>query len=185
MAIDKGVFVWSGFPGGPGYSVFYATPGMGIAGDLRAFFDNIKTYIPSSVSIDPPESGDTIDEATGQLTATWTGASLSNVIGSSNDVYAGGVGASITWLTGGVVNGRRVAGRTFLVPLASNAYDLDGSLTSLAYTALDTAASALVSSTAGDLLVWHRPVGGVGGSAHPVTGYRIRDRVAVLSSRRA
>lgn len=184
MAVDKGVFVWSGFPGGPGYSIFYATANAGMAANLRAFFDNIKAYIPSSVTIDPPESGDVIDEATGTLQGTWVGGALSNVVGASNDVYAGGVGASITWETSGVVNGRRVRGRTFLVPLASNAYQLDGSLAPLAYTALQGAANSLLTAAAGDLLVWHRPIGGAGGSVHPITGFRLADRVSVLRSRR-
>lgn len=184
MAIDKGIWTWSGFPGAPGYSILYATPGAGISGDVQAFFTAVRTELPSSVSITGPTGGDSIDPVTGTLTGTWSGGTGGTINGMSAAVYAGPAGAVVTWLTDGIANGRRVRGRTFLVPLSSSAYQTDGSLLAGSLTAIQSAANALVSSAAGNLLVWHRPVGGVGGSAHAVTGAKVSDRVAVLRSRR-
>ena len=185
MAIDKGVWTWSGFPGAPGYSIFYATPGTGISGDIKTFFTSCRTEMPSSVTITSPTGGDSFDPVTGTLTGTWSGGVGGTTVGMSAAAYAGPAGACVTWLTSGIANGRRVRGRTFLVPLSSSAYQTDGSLAPGSLTALQAAADTLVSSSAGNLLVWHRPVGGGGGSAHPVVGAKVSDRVAVLRSRRS
>jgi len=184
MTIDKGVFTWSGIPTGPGYSVFYATPNMGVAADLKLFFETIKGFIPTGVQIDCPTEGDQLDETTGTLTGVWTGGPGGSVVCNGAAQRAGGVGAVITWQTAGIVNGRKVRGRTFLVPLFTDAYDVNGTLLETVRSTIQGAVDLLVADTAGDLLVWHRPVGGVGGSAHAVVSGRVSDTVAVLRSRR-
>lgn len=184
MAIEKGVWTWTGFSGAPGYSVFYATPAMGLSGVIKTFFESVKALIPQDVNIASPSSGDTLNELSGQLLGTWSGGVGGSTQGTSANPWAAPVGASITWLTDGVVNGRRVRGRTFLVPLNTGAYDYQGSLQATAISTLQTAANALVTSAAGDLLIWHRPVNGGGGSVHAVTGARVADKAAILRSRR-
>ena len=184
MTIDKGVWTWTGIPSGPGYSIFYATPDMGLSGDIKTFFESIKNYLPSSVTIESPSSGDRLDEATGMLTGVWSGGVGGSTVGLADPKHSAPAGASVTWLTAGIVNGKRVRGRTFLVPLSVNAYQADGTLDNTAYGVIQSAADALVASAAGDLLVWHRPVAGAGGSAHPVTGAKVSDRVSILTSRR-
>lgn len=184
MAIDKGVFTWTGFSGAPGYSVFYATPDMGISGDIKTFFTAIDDYIPSGVNIQCPTSGDRLDEATGQLLETWSGGVGGTVQGQVAGNYASPAGICVNWLTNGVVNGRRVRGRTFIVPTAANIFAADGTLADNHLAVFQAAADALVASAAGDLLVWHRPVGGAGGSAHAIVAARVSDKVSVLRSRR-
>ena len=97
---------------------------------------------------------------------------------------AAGVGACVSWLTGGIVGGRRLRGRTFLVPLHNSTYDTDGTFTSGVLTALTAFQTAM--RAAGPLAVWHRPTtpGGTDGTSYGVIGARVRDRVAFLSSRR-
>lgn len=151
---------------------------------LHTFFNAITTWLPTSVHISFPSVGDSYNDTTGALTGSWTASSNADVVGGSLDSYAAPAGAVVNWNTAGIVNGRRVRGRTFIVPVARNGYDTDGTLSAAFVSALDLAASDLVTNSAGGLLVWHRPVGGVGGSAHSVTGHRVRDKIAVLRSRR-
>lgn len=184
MAIDKGVWTWSGFTGAPGYSVFYATPAMGLSGVVKTFFESIKQYLPSNVQILSPSSGDTINELSGTLIGGWSGGVGGTTTGTGVGDYAAPVGASVQWLTEGVVNGRRVRGRTFIVPIISSSFDPTGSLDTAVQASIQSAADALVTAAAGDLFVWHRPVNGGGGSIHPITGARVADRAAVLRSRR-
>lgn len=151
---------------------------------MIAFFDLLKGWIPDNVTITVPDGGDLIDPTNGQLTGTWSEGGGATITGANAaDVAAAGVGASITWLTGGIVGGKRVRGRTYVVPLATPSYDATGTLSVAALTALDAAAAA---HTTGSLVVWHRPSGpgATDGSEHNVVSYRVRDKVSYLSSRR-
>ena len=95
-----------------------------------------------------------------------------------------GVGARVEWITGVVFNGRRVRGRTFLVPLAKSRFEGPGMLTSGCVSVLQAAASALVSAT--DLRIWSRPSGAPGalGGSALVSAAVVPDQVSWLRSRR-
>lgn len=155
---------------------------------IRDTVDSAVTFwapaLPSNVELTVEGSGDVIDAATGDLTDVWSeGGNLVHSGSAPTAFAAAGVGACINWLTAGIVNARRVRGRTFVVPLEVNMYDAEGTLTVGAQTALNAGGAALAG---GGLVVWHRPTtpGGSDGSEHAVTGFRLRDRVAFLSSRR-
>ena len=99
-------------------------------------------------------------------------------------------------LTAGFVAGRRVRGRWFIVPLIATGYDTAGSLSTAAQTTLDTAATALVTAFAGDMVVWARPFPGRdaspgvpavparSGSVHPIIDVTVPDLAVSLRSRR-
>lgn len=182
--IDKLVVTWSGIAGGTGYSVFYATPGAGVRAHILTFLQAIADQLPAGVNLSVPATGDTIDDATGTLVSSWASGVDTQVIGSANGAFAAPAGACITWDTDGIANGRRVRGRTFLVPLGGTALDTGGTLSGTALNDIRAAATALVDAAAGDFLVWHRPTAGVGGSSHSVVGSRLADKAAVLRSRR-
>lgn len=165
-------------------SVFYATPDAGVSTDIKAFFEAIKGFIPNGINIQCPSEGERINEVNGQLQSVWTGGVGGQVICNGAQANAAGVGAVVTWKTGSVVNGNRVTGRTFLVPLFTTAYATDGTLVETTRSAIQTAVDNLVTAAAGDLLIWHRPVGGAGGSAHAVVSGRVSDTVATLRTRR-
>jgi hypothetical protein len=177
--------VWSNFPGAPGYTDVYsrntALPAMTNA--VRAFFDAIKTLLPTGTNVQTLGSCETYDEATGTLTGSTSSTAPAVVTCTGAGSYAGATGAVVTWITSGFVSGRRVRGRTFLVPLAS-AFDANGSLQTTAQSTLQTAASGLITAMSGDLVVWHRPTQFGAGSAHPVTSANVPDLAAVLRSRR-
>lgn len=154
------------------------------SGATLAAFQAIASTLPSGVTIEVPSSGDIIDEATGQLTNVWDGPSPGGTVtGSASNAAAAGVGAVVTWDTGGIVNGKRVRGRTFLVPLATAAYEADGTISASYLNEFPDFANALIGA---QLCVWHRPTtpGGSDGSNHEVTSFRLPDKVAILTSRR-
>lgn len=177
--------VWSGIAGMPGYTNFYADAGATLPLTAIAnWFDAFKTSVPQGLSWLIPSSGDTFNDATGVLNGSWSQGSPTTVTSTAvGAVWSGGSGCVVNWTTGGIANGRRVRGKTFLVPLITSNYD-NGSLTSSFISGANTATSTFVSAAGSDLRVWHRPVGGSGGSSHAITGFSIPDLAAVLRSRR-
>lgn len=185
---------WQNWPGAPGVSQFYldSVAQQTSIDAIRAFFNAFSTYLPQGLTITVPSSGDIVEEQNGQLAGTWSVGSTPVVVtGSSGQAYAGQSGAVVHWLTLGTANRRRIRGRTFLVPLGSNAFDTTGSIATIALTAFQNAASALVGSMAGNMVVWHRPKiqKGTGivitpGSSSDVTSSRVPDLAISLRSRR-
>jgi len=172
---------------GPGVSTFYfVSSATGFPADLQTFFQAIKAALPSSVTVTVPNSGDTIDEATGDLFGVWTDAGGSTTVGTSSTLFAGGVGMRIRWITAGVHRGRRVKGSTFIAPMQSASFSTDGTPDPGSVTLLQNAASALVSSSAGDQVIWSRPqpVPGNDGESNPVLSALVPDATSWLRSRR-
>jgi hypothetical protein len=190
---------WSGFNGGPGYSIFHfqgldnEQPSEALAqtavGQIEDFAGAILNLVPKIVTLQVMPDVEVIDETNGDLTDVLSATPGPAVTGnaSSFENYASASGAVVTWRTAGIRNGRRVRGRTFLVPLTSSAYAPDGSLADSALTALNTASAAMVGSFGGPVLgVFARPTGpaAVDGIFHPVRSHSINDKVAILRSRR-
>lgn len=155
---------------------------------VKAAFDARSLNFPAGLTVNIPNTGDVIDDTTGNLVGVWTATGGGNFTGANTGNTAAGVGACIGWTTGGIVQGkkgpRKLRGRTFLVPLALACYDGDGTLTATSLSQLQTMANDLQAS--GPLAVWHRPttVGGSDGNSYGVVAARVRDKVAFLSSRR-
>lgn len=156
--------------------------------DIKSALAIVSPILPSAVTVNVPPSGDTIDDTTGNLVGTWSATGAGSQAGASSAPVAAGVGACIGWQTATIVSGtkgpRRLRGRTFIVPMGTGYYDTDGTLSTNALTALADFGTAL--RAAGPLAIWHRPTapGLSNGTSGPVTGHRIRDKVAFLSSRR-
>jgi hypothetical protein len=185
VTIDKQTTLWTGFPGAPGYTVLYWNDVTGpnlVA--LQAFWAGIMDRLPTNTTIQVQNSGDRIDENTGAVVGSWAGPSQVSLVGTMGGAYSAPSGAHINWRTSAIINGRRLKGRTFLVPLGGAAYDSDGTLAAATLTDLRANLATFVTAAAADLRVWHRPVGGAGGSAGVVTAADIPDKTAVLRSRR-
>lgn len=193
MAINRLNAAWQNFPGAPGVTTFYSNGTMTQpeVDAVRAFFLAIASLLPTGLTVQVPSSGDIIDETTGEITGTWSvGTTPAVVTGTNAGVYAGNAGAVIHWLTGGVVAGRRVRGRSFIVPIGSGAYDNQGSLAAGTITTLQGAANGLVTAFVG-MVVWARPLkAGTPpvvvrpGSYHGVSSMRVPDLAVSLRSRR-
>ena len=157
---------------------------------IKSAFDTLGPLLPPGVIITTPSSGDTIEDTTGALVNAWSATGGGTTTGSAGTTRtAAGAGACVTWETGGIVvgpsgRGRRLRGRTFIVPLQVDYYDDDGTLRSNCVTTLNSFATAM--RAAGPLAVWHRPTttGGSDGNSYGVINHRVRDKVAFLKSRR-
>jgi hypothetical protein len=107
------------------------------------------------------------------------------VNGGGSGAYSAPSGAVLHWLTGTVRNGRRLRGRTFIVPLANSNYEANGTLAAGTITAIQNAGLALMDEATTRLVVYGRPApNAADGVAALVTGARVPDMAAVLRSRR-
>jgi hypothetical protein len=202
VALQRVNVAWQNWPGAPGLSTFFFTTISQAKVDaLRAFFNAVAGMVPTGLTIQVPGSGDYIDEGTGAIGGTWAvGTTPAVVTGTGAGAYAGNAGALIHWLTSSIVAGRRVRGRTFIVPAVSTQFETNGSLTSAAITTLTNAGNTLLTAVGTDMAVWSRPikahtkydpktgqstaVAARAGSAAAVTGIRIPDLAISLRSRR-
>lgn len=191
---------WTGLPGGTGYSIFHmrdfsageptVTDSNNAKERVGQFIGQVKPFIPPTVNMQVETETEVIEEANGLMVNVLGGTAGPGAsgLGSGTLGYSAPTGAVISWSTGGIRNGRRIRGRTFLVPLAGNAYQNDGTLEEGCMANLNAAAAAL-SSIVGtpDLGVYARPTakGATDGVWHAVTGFRIPDMAAILSSRRS
>lgn len=129
---------------------------------IRQFFDDIKALLPNDVTIGGSATFSILDTASGQLVGTGSVTQPGPVTGTAAQGWAAGAGGRILWPTDTVRNGRKIVGSTFLVPLASIAYDNNGFLQGTTRTTLGNAAATLL-ATAGihaGLLVYSRPAPG-------------------------
>jgi hypothetical protein len=178
---------WQGWPGAPGVSTFYLAnpPTQAQIDAIRAYFNSFVALLPSGLTVTVPQTGDVIDDISGLITGSWSVATPPTVVtGTGAGNYAGNAGAITHWLTGLVVNRRRVRGRTFLVPIVSTAFDTAGSLAAGTITTMSTAATTLLAALGTNFRVWHRPANGLGGGSGTVTSFRIPDLAISLRSRR-
>lgn len=181
---------WDGFPGAPGYTNFYGSHnGVSaqdsadqFADDIHDFWLQVNGYIPDSVTLTIVPTWQSLSDSSGQLTGEGQLASPpAAVTGNNAGSYAGNVGVAINWVSETVLNGRFLKGRTYLIPM-TGVFDQDGTLSAAAISAIGTSALALAEGST-NMLVWHRPVNGSGGSSAQIATVTIKDRAAILRSR--
>lgn len=193
---------WTGFSGAPGYTVLHfrdfastndnpdAVTQAGATGAVtrtRAFFDAIKALLPTQVLINVEPEVDVIESTDGKLQRSYTTGTTAAVAGTATSAFSAASGAVVNWRTDGVRNGRRVRGRTFLVPIAMTAFATTGQLSTASQTTLQSAATALADNAqTPDLHVFGRPTaaGATDGVAHPVSNAGVPLMGAILTSRR-
>ena len=177
---------WQNWPGAPGITDFYSRDltAATYVPIVRAFFNAIVGALPTGLTVQTSGSCDEINEVNGQLTGSQTTTTPAPVVGTGSGAYAGPSGVCINWQTAGVIAGKRVRGRTFIVPVNATQYDSGGTLTPAAITLFSGAANGLITSGAGQFVVFARPRAFTGGQAHAITGSSVPDLVAVLRSRR-
>lgn len=180
--------VWSVPGGGTGYNVFNMAADAGVsnpssvASAFHAFYTAQRSLIPNDVSISFESEIRLLSDVDGALTGVSPVTPPVSVTGIFNAGWAGGAGYRFTWDTGAIIAGRRLRGRTYMVP-AGGAYENDGTLTSGAISTAVAAGAQLVDSLllAGNpLAVWSR----AGQTSAVVTLASVTDKTAVLRSRR-
>lgn len=157
---------------------------------MQTFATAVKAYLPNVVTLQVQNEVEEIVASSGDMLGIYTGAAQSAQTGTAaaGAGWAAAAGAVITWSTAGVRNSRRVRGRTFLVPLSNEVWDVDGTLKSVPSTGLTNAATALrTAGTNVTLCVYARPTGpgATDGTTFDVTGSRVPDMSAILRSRRS
>lgn len=185
--------LWTGFQGAPGYTSWYGisdgdsgAAATALAARMRTFWDGIKGLIPTIVDIKVQRVYQVLDTITGNITAeTALAADPALVTGTAAGNFAAAAGACINWETGVFnANGRRIRGRTYVVPIASSATENDGTLSATALGALTAGATAALGGT-GSLGVFTRPPAGGGpGDFNIAISALVKDKTAVLRSRR-
>jgi hypothetical protein len=157
---------------------------------MQAWATSIKSLLPNVVSLNVQGETEEINEGTGALIGVWTSTTPTTQTGTAaaGQGWAAAAGAVVSWSTPSVRNNRRVRGRTFVVPVSNEVWDVDGTLKAVPFGTLNTAATALREDGAEvDLRIYCRPTtpGGSDGFAAVVLAHRVPDMSAVLRSRRA
>lgn len=184
--------LWN-IPGaGPAVSVLHfggdAGPGVQEVPDvLRDFFATIASYIPNEVSVGFDSEVITIDTASGQMTESTAVTPPATVVGSGTGSWAAGSGARLVLGTNRILNGRRVRGALFIVPLATTGFDTTGATSPSFRT--NTNAAAVSALTAWDLnvnplVVYSRPRTGSPGTQTTVSLATVAPMAATLRSRK-
>jgi hypothetical protein len=183
---------WSGATvTGPGVTVFHSRPQGGATGSVagaaeaarvRNAFVAVQAQVPAGVTWDFPGEVTELDTATGTLIAVHTFTKPADLTSTGSATsWARPAGGRVDWFTDGIVAGRRLRGRSFLVPLTGASYDGTGTLVTGAITALSAfAAARLATSASVAAAIWSR----THGVSFDVTSFDVPDEVAILRSRR-
>lgn len=156
--------IWSTLGGGTGYSVFHAdvagdvTDAQEFANAVRTFFNSIADRLPNDVTITFDSEVVNLAE-TGELVGVFPVTAPTLVTGSGALNYSRAAGGRIDWATGVIAGGRRLTGRTYIVPIVAAEFDNSGLLTSACIADLQAAANTLISdlTAAGIVLrIWSR-----------------------------
>lgn len=183
---------WSNFPGQPGVTTMFFNPSTSDFSPVRTFFEAIKGRLVNGLQLTYPTVCDVLDVATGQVTGVQTVSTLASTTSSATtQLYSGATGTQIKWVTNGFVNGHRVAGRTFLVPLPSTEFNTTGQIATASQTAIQAAAQAMITSFGTNFVIFARPFKATvtkparAGSIWPVTQAVVPNLAYVMRSRRA
>lgn len=190
---------WSGFQGAPGLTVFHFSKfdvGSGfVTSDsqsavdrIRSFFFGVNSALPAGVSVQVQGDAEIIEATDNSLVEIHATSMPAVVNGTATGTsYASPVGAVVNWRTNQIRNGRRVRGRSFLVPLAGSAFEGNGTLSASTLTSLKSAADTLRTAAGTTQLgVYARPTtkDATDGLWAQVTANTVPDMGAVLRSRR-
>lgn len=189
---------WTGWVGGPGYTnLYFDDPGVsfptqteydGIATIIDTWLDQWVGSIPVGINFLLDPTIEHVHATSGELFGFDTMTVDTARAGGDAGNYSSAAGAVCNWYTNGVRNGRRIRGRTFMVPIGNSALENTGTLNNTRLTTLRNATATFAAAAINDygLGVWSRPSapGVEDGEWHRVTNFTIPDMTAVLTSRR-
>lgn len=156
-----------GYPGGPGVSTFYFLDTSTATDSLYDLFLSFAGAVPTSVNFLVESGGDQIEDTSGELVGAWSGDPQSVVDCSNTSLYQAPTGVLLKWHTDTILDGHRVSGKTFMVPMASGVFDNTGQLSNTDHTGFETACSNFLISQDTSFVIWHRPR-----AARPADGSR-------------
>lgn len=157
MTMDRVKVQVNGTPGGNGtmnwYFVAATAAGLTALGNLMTA---MRPYIPNTVTYVIPGSGDTINDADGHLSGTWTAASPGSYTGTGGQTAAAPTGLLIDWKAATVVDSHRPIAKAFFVPCSTAAVGTNGMAAAAAITAINAAAATFLGAST-SFGIWHRP----------------------------
>lgn len=193
---------WNIGTGGPGLSKFWfqelldASARQGAVDSVRALMSTFVVALRTdwNLAVQPVIQNYSLE--TGKLTNEVTAGSTPALINGTvvaTGAYSLGVGARILWRTGVVLNGRKVIGRTFAVPLAAFTTSAGIVIASI-QTSVKAATTAYATQAAARPIVWHKVFGDppapdkpppyVAGTAVPIIAGDLLSAPSSLRSRR-
>lgn len=186
--------LWTGGPSAPGYTILntiWGTSSSAVAAQaaVRKFFDTIKGSIPDDYTLQVQQEMTIINASTGKLEQLEMASSAqAPIVGLMGQGWAAGVGVRVDWQGGGVLNGRRIRGRTYIVPYNASVFDASGQVPASVRTSLGGYATTMITDLAAantPLCVWNRPsVKNPVGGASVVQSAAVSSKAAVLRGRR-
>lgn len=158
-----------------------------VANTTRAFFDSLKGTLPDDVTINFDSEVREIRESDGQLIGVETVAAPLPVTGTVTGTWPAGTGYRIVWQTPRIIDGRRVRGTTFIVPIGSGLFTTGGQLSNALISDVTPKAAAYLNNlVAGGvtLAVYSRPTPSRLGTSSGVFSVAVPAIVATLRGRK-
>lgn len=150
---------------------------------LNVFLSAVDGSLDNSVSWSIRQTGRELDDATGTLTGAWsTGLVYTGVGNNATESVADATQLLYQWITGVIVNGRFVRGRTF-IPGLTNTILSNGNVLAANVTAFTALGTTFVTDPA-NFGIWHRPSSAGSGSFHNASACSVWSELAVLRRRR-
>lgn len=176
--------------GSPWYSNLYFA-GAEIGGDPQSEIDAVEDFwngfggsLDNSVTVLVEGDVAVVDDFTGNLLSVSSATPRVPVFSATGAPLPRSQQALCRWATQTYIGGRRLRGRTF-VPGVMTANMTEGRPDPSVVAAYGVVGQALVTDSATQLVVWHRPDdSGSNGSSHLVTDASFWSEYAVLRSRR-
>lgn len=193
--VARALIEYTGWTGAPGVNVLHWSNAVGTPDDadyeifqalLEECYNEFRQRLGGGITVQIPQSCDVFDEETGALLDSVTASTaVDPIVSTAGNVESGANALVAKFETAGIVSNRRVRGRAFVGPTA------DGVMVGNA--ALPAAMADVVTGFNGlvdvafstpALVVWHRPINGAGGVAHPVNAVSCWSKPGSLRSRR-
>lgn len=179
---------WTGGRIGSGVSVFVIGAGTtqptwsAVNTAFRGWFVALSSFVPNDVSWTFPVESESFNPSDGVLEEVVSIPQAAGLTASdAGTTWSAPAGRIVRWNTGNVVAGRRLIGKTFIVPSSGAAFS-EGSIAGSVRTSDGTAHGALLTglqAAGGELRIWSRKHG----VAVPVTGGATLARPTTLRSR--
>jgi hypothetical protein len=180
---------WTGGTGGDGVTVMHANDSLANTGltaaktAIQNWVSSVAASCPNEITLRLNPEIRVLNTGTGQLESLAGFGATVPYPGTGTGPYNPAAGYRIDWQTGNILVGRRLVGRTYVVPAVSEVFNDDGELTSAAVTQINANAQALLGgleSAGAGLQVWSR----THGVASNVASIAIPTKGAILRSRR-
>jgi hypothetical protein len=159
---------WTGGRIGTGFTNFhvveFADAEVNTLGPaIRTWFNAIKGTVASNVTWTFPAEVRKYDTETGTLLEALPVTPEASLAASGSGSYNAAAGRLVRWQTGSIVAGRRLIGRTFIVPTSNTGFGTNGEVSSSTISTDNTAHGVLLGAlNSGDfkgLAVWSKTAG--------------------------